>query len=68
LYIFFVNKISFVAGESDDHPRPPHHIFQPQICVVCKAGTHVIPVEGTEHERDQDRELSFLYRKNPVLA
>ncbi|MEM2613167.1 MAG: DISARM system helicase DrmA [Nitrososphaerota archaeon] len=66
--LYQVNGIRFTPASIGDTPSPEHHIFQPQIRVVCWSGTRVIPVIQKEPLREEEGELSFLYRQRPILA
>ncbi|MEM2270556.1 MAG: DISARM system helicase DrmA [Nitrososphaerota archaeon] len=66
--LYLVNDIRFVPEHADDKPGVEHHIFQPQMRVVCQPGTRVAPVTEIKPLREEERELSFLYRKRPILA
>lgn len=62
---YLVNRIRISAG---GYPTAEHHIFQPQIRVVCGEGTQV--VSGVRKGRDglEEQTIEFLYRDRPVLA
>ena len=62
--LYFVNRISPPSGR---RPAAEHHIFQPQIRVVCCQGTRIVPVRSSPGD-DEEAELAFLYRTRPVMA
>ncbi len=66
--LFIVNRISFTPDTPDDHARVEHHIFQPQIRLVCRGATRVTPVDKAVGKSDQEKELSFLYTNTPLMA
>jgi len=63
--LYLVNRINIPDGQN---PTAEHHVFQPQIRVVCKDGTRIVPGVERMPEREEERELTFLYRNRPVLA
>ncbi|MEM2878874.1 MAG: DISARM system helicase DrmA [Candidatus Caldarchaeum sp.] len=66
--LYAVNGIRFTSTSTGDRVGSENHIFQPQIRVVCWSGTRVIPVIQREPLRKDEKELSFLYRRRPILA
>jgi len=62
--IFVINKI---RKPEDGASNSNHHIFQPQIRVVCGDGTKIIP-RTSKRITDDEKELDFLYRNKPFLA
>lgn len=63
--LYFVNRIRVPSGE---RVGVEHHIFQPQIRVVLKEGTKMVPADILQGEDEESQELSFLYRNRPVMG
>ena len=63
--LYFVNRIRVSSGE---RPGVEHHIFQPQIRVVLKEGTKMVPADILRGEDEESQELSFLFRNRPVMG
>ncbi len=61
--VYIVNEMS--AG--DDKKNVEHHIFQPQIRVICVNNTQIVPYGARPHS-EEEREIEFLYRKRGILA
>lgn len=64
----------FLVNETDtgtDRPLTEHHLFQPQIRVVCRDGTRICPLEEVHTpgaSLDEQTRLSFLYRSRVPYA
>lgn len=73
--LFLINTTEF---NGEGRPSTEQHIFQPQIRVHCRAGTHSVPVWTADIDRGQagfagsmaseDASLSLLYRERAALA
>jgi len=63
--LYLVNRITLTEGQN---PIAEHHIFQPQIRVISREGTHIVPGIEKMPGREEEKELAFLYRNRPVLA
>ncbi len=63
--LYFVNMITIPQGKN---PTAEEHIFQPQIRVVCKKGTRIIPAQLKLPSNEEEKELSILYKEKPVMA
>jgi hypothetical protein len=73
MYYIAVYLVNVVRLEQDErYPRAEHHIFQPQIRVMCEPGTRIVPARGISAKsiiRDElERELDFLYRNRIAKA
>jgi hypothetical protein len=73
MYYIAVYLVNVIRLEQDErYPRAEHHIFQPQIRVVCEPGTRIVPARGISAKsiiRDElERELDFLYRNRIAKA
>lgn len=63
--LYFVNRIKVPPGRN---PTAEHHIFQPQIRVVCQNRTRIVPAELYPRAGEETQELAFLYRNRPAMA
>ena len=63
--IYVVNRIKVPNGEK---AKSGHHVFQPQIRIVCSEGTEIVPGRGTDASSEDEREDEVLYGKKESLA
>lgn len=61
--VFLVNDTKI----TDDKQTSKFHIFQPQIRIVCKSGTEVIPMKETSADSESAKN-DFLYRHRQFFA
>ena len=65
---FFISM--FLVNDSkiqDEKQTSKYHVFQPQIRVVCKSGTEVIPMKETTSDPESSKN-DFLYRHRQFFA
>ncbi len=63
--VFLVNSTAF-----EPPPSTADHVFQPQIRVVCRSDTTLVPLDEQRagREDDEERALAFLYREHRSMA
>ena len=62
--IYVVNRIGVPGGKA----KSEHHVFQPQIRIVCGKGTKIVPGRGTDADSDDEKEDEVLYGRKESLA
>lgn len=67
-FLVLIHLVNRLAPHMPGRVTARDCIFQPQIRVVCQAGTWLEPVRIAPGTHDEDARLDFLYRKRPVMA
>jgi hypothetical protein len=62
--IYLVNRVAVAQGQL---VTAEHHVFQPQIRVICERG-NLVPGERAKPKSYDERMLEFVYRNKRVLA
>jgi hypothetical protein len=62
--IFAVNRVSV---PENTQAQAQHHLFQPQIRVICGDDTKLVGMIASQ-STEEDQTLQFLYRNRPVFA
>jgi hypothetical protein len=63
--MYVVNRLKVPEGEIE---TSEYHVFQPQIRIICDAGTVLLPGRSDRVPGRDERILDFLYRNQKVLA
>ena len=63
--IYLINKTPLQEGE---YPKTEHHIFQPQLRIVCENGTEIVPILGDQEEETEESSLTLLFREKRAKA
>jgi hypothetical protein len=63
--IYFVNRVKVPEEEKADST---HHVFQPQMRIICGNGTKIVPRIPSKDIPEGEKELELLYANRPFLA
>ena len=63
--LYLVNRIRVPPGGK---LRTEHHLFQPQIRVVCRKGTVIVPRSNVVQREEDERRLESEYSDRPIYA
>ncbi len=63
--VYVVNRVKVPDGQT---AKSDHHIFQPQIRIVCAEGTRIVPGRGTGAATEEERENEVVYGGKESLA
>jgi len=63
--IFLINETPLGDGE---YPKTEHHIFQPQLRVVCENGSEIVAILSDQEEETEESSLTLLFREKRAKA